>query len=342
MVRFVTKRMRVGKRAGIMENDVKKTLVDEFKNDPIYKMVEFYELEEDLFTDGILGMNMDPDYTYSTTEASKILGRPDSTIRNYFHTDLIEYIGPEKWGKFYRLNYRSIFKLRMIFTLVDKANKSSVDLLTALGVSPSIVIGDNEIKRTNQRTEIGLPVDLKNRLESFSDFMNRQSELAKLYTFQHELYDLRMQLNAKEAEKEREISQLEFKYLEDKQSIITDNYIRNLTSKPKFWNRNKKNKEIASALQVQINKIREKYQEEKEKIMNKYDKEIAELRTKITEKQTIIKIEQEKLALLALQEEQESRRMLINNDTWERKEEEEYQNLNGETSPVENKDNRDN
>lgn len=324
-----------------VKEEIKRKLIEEFKDDPIYKMVEFYGLVDELFTEGILGLNMDDKNTYSTTEAAKILDRPDSTIRNYFHTDLIEYIAPEKWGKFYRLDYRSIFKLRMIFVLVDKANKTSVDLLTTLGVSPSIVIGENELKRTNHFAQIELPPDLVDNLKNISDFLNKQSEIFKLFTFQNELNELRLKLNKKESERDKEISELHFRYLEDKQSAITDNYIRNLTQKSKLWRRKKANEEMALALQEQIGKLRNKYQTEIQKINQKYEIEIEELKTKITETETIIKLEQQRLGLIEAENDVESREMLVDKVYDNTKEKDEIARSN-EITPDENKNNIDN
>lgn len=112
--------------------ELRQILEEEFSGDALLKEVKIHNLENELFTDEIL--NMDVTTTYSTPDAARIIGRNDSTVRNYFRSDLIDYIEPEKLGKHYRLNYRSIFKLKMILLLVEKANKTIADLAYYCGI----------------------------------------------------------------------------------------------------------------------------------------------------------------------------------------------------------------
>ena len=109
------------------EKDMKTVLTQEFHDDPIYKLALLNKLDDYLFTEGILSMHQES--TYSTVETGRIIERSDSTIRNHFRSDLLDYIAPEKFGKYYRLNYKSVFRLQLIFILMEKASKTSVDLL---------------------------------------------------------------------------------------------------------------------------------------------------------------------------------------------------------------------
>src|SRR5206468_1002955 len=128
-----------------MENkDMRTLLQQEFSNDPVYRLVMLEGLEESVFTQGILSMHKE--ISYSTVETGRIIDRSDSTIRNHFRSDLIEYIAPEKFGKFYRLNYQSVFRLHLIFLLMEKASKTTIDILAELGMEPAISMGGS-IKR---------------------------------------------------------------------------------------------------------------------------------------------------------------------------------------------------
>ena len=127
------------------ELNMKEILVNEFKNDPIYKLCLINKLEQYLFTESILEMHTET--SYSTVEAGKILGRNDSTIRNHFRSDLIEYIAPERYGKYYRLDYISVFKLQMVFVLMEKAGKGSVDILVEAGIHASELFTSSGIKK---------------------------------------------------------------------------------------------------------------------------------------------------------------------------------------------------
>jgi hypothetical protein len=139
---------------------MKDLLEEEFENDPVRKEVAIAKLDNELYTESIL--NMHPETTYSTVEAGRIIGRPDSTIRNYFRTELIHYIEPEKFGKYYRLNYKSVFKLHMILLLIEKAGKSVADIAYYTGMQP--LTSASEPKRFNRTGTVvkgpdNLPVD---------------------------------------------------------------------------------------------------------------------------------------------------------------------------------------
>lgn len=125
--------------------NMKEILINEFKDDPIYKLCLINKLESYLFTESILEMHTET--SYSTVEAGKILGRNDSTIRNHFRSDLIEYIAPERYGKYYRLDYISVFKLQMVFVLMEKAGKGSVDILVEAGIHASELFTSSGIKK---------------------------------------------------------------------------------------------------------------------------------------------------------------------------------------------------
>ncbi|KAA6446904.1 hypothetical protein [Bacillus swezeyi] len=141
--------------------NMKELLEEKFEDDPIYKEVQILNLEKELYTDKIL--NMHPETTYSTVEAGKIVGRPDSTIRNYFRSDLIDYIQPEKMGKFYRLNYISVFKFQMILTLIDKGGKSLNDIAYATGLRASSMASFSKINKKSEDT------NNNQSLQNFSD-----------------------------------------------------------------------------------------------------------------------------------------------------------------------------
>lgn len=156
--------------------NMKEILINEFKDDPIYKFCLINKLESYLFTESILEMHTET--SYSTVEAGKILGRNDSTIRNHFRSDLIEYIAPERYGKYYRLDYISVFKLQMVFVLMEKAGKGSVDILVEAGIHASELFTSSGIKKPARQESNDLKVI---RRESDQDEMidDRLNDLEK-------------------------------------------------------------------------------------------------------------------------------------------------------------------
>lgn len=159
--------------------EMQQILEDEFKDDEIRKEIAINGLEAYLYTDSIL--NMHPERLYSTVEAGKILGRNDSTIRNYFRTELVNYIEPEKSGKYYKLNYRSIFRLHMIFLLVEKANKSVADLEYICGFAAlEQVVAPNRKKQKGSASELATTEDIE--LNKTLSILKQEFVLQKMQT----------------------------------------------------------------------------------------------------------------------------------------------------------------
>ncbi|WP_019156852.1 hypothetical protein [Robertmurraya massiliosenegalensis] len=137
----------------IEQIDMREALEREFRDDPIYKMCLINKLDdEELFPESILSMHHET--SYGTVEAGKILNRPDSTIRNHFRTDLIDYIAPERFGKYYRMDFKSVFRLHLVFLLIEKRGKSTVDLLVELGYEPAVVVGKGRKGVINKSTDL--------------------------------------------------------------------------------------------------------------------------------------------------------------------------------------------
>ncbi|MDC3424292.1 hypothetical protein NC797_07190 [Aquibacillus sp. 3ASR75-11] len=188
-----------------MEIDMKDLLEEKFEDDPLRREIKINKLENDLYTDSILSMH--PDTTYSTVEAGDIIGRKDSTLRNYFRTELLEYIGPDKFGKYYRLDYISVFKLHMILLLVEKANKSTSDLAYFCGLAPLVSTGNN--KRNGQGNNSNTPSTNNNQMLQEMDQLKRimfiQTLRAKLADEKSSLTNLEVKIS----NTQREIDSLE-------------------------------------------------------------------------------------------------------------------------------------
>lgn len=161
-----------------MGNNIKEIYIEEFKNDPIYRMVIDSRLEGYLFPDSLL--EVETNKTYSTIEVGKFIGRKDSTIRNYFKTELLDYINPEKVGNTYRLDYINIFKIHMISLLFEKGRKNKSEIAYELGLKSGVKIGTGDdvpefIKRQNHEI-----VNIKQYLAFMTKRMQVQDELRML------------------------------------------------------------------------------------------------------------------------------------------------------------------
>lgn len=110
----------------ITRNDVDK----QFSRDPLYRKCVFHGLEEYLFTAAILNLEKDGLYLYNTVQTGRIIDRNDSTVRNYFRTDLVYYVQPVKRGKYFRLNWVNIVRLKLITVLIERIGITTEKILS--------------------------------------------------------------------------------------------------------------------------------------------------------------------------------------------------------------------
>lgn len=214
-----------------MEN-MKSRLEDEFKDDAIRREITITGLENNLYTDKILSIHTEA--AFSTVEAGKILDKSDSTIRNHFRTDLVNYIAPEKVDNKYRLNYKSIFRLRMIFLLTDFAKKSTGDLLLVLGMTGAqVVTNGKRIQRDphsrGQFPDIPtVPSEDINALKMLIQQSNERNDKIdkKIQVFELErdlqllekhLLQCSFEISYLELDNEKRITQIQFQFLQDRQ-----------------------------------------------------------------------------------------------------------------------------
>ena len=266
---------------------MKEILINEFENDPIYRLALLNKLEDSIFTESILALHKDT--TYSTVETGKIIDRSDSTIRNHFRSELVDYIAPEKFSKFYRLNYKSIFKLHLIFLLMDKAGKNTIDILSELGIEPGVMVSSN-IKRMLPRNE-------RNDLQSGNDGQDNLPFETKVQEFEQKLDLQRIMFNILKYEKD--ISDLEQKITHNQSKINEILIISRM-------NYEKEVSEIEQKIthnQSKINKILIR-------LLMEYEKEISELEQEITHNQSKISEAHDQSRMKFLEEKQS---LLISN-----------------------------
>lgn len=272
-----------------MENmDIREMLLKEFENDPIYRMAILNGLQDSLFTDGILSMHKE--MTYSTVETGRIIERSDSTIRNHFRSDLIDYIQPEKFGKFYRLNYKSVFRLHMIFVLMEKSAKTTVDLLAELGMQPALAMGGNlkRVQRSESRElqEWNESNDYNDRLTTLEKNIGLQGLMLNILKYEKDLSDLERRLENQIASIEQIKSEAYMRYLEQKQTQLLTTSLRKTIQKPSFFALFKKSEEvdldqISKELETNLKQKMEQEVEDKIKAHTEEIKKLEEEKVKV-------------------------------------------------------------
>ncbi|MGE8081341.1 hypothetical protein [Peribacillus loiseleuriae] len=229
--------------------DAENKIIQEFIDDPLYKMALFYKLEELIITDKLLSISFTSNY--STNEVGKIIDRADSTIRNHFRSDLINYIKPEKVGKYYRLDYKSIFKLHLIFLLMDNAGKTTLDLLVELGIeaTSSPLEGKRLRKYQNASEEKRINSEIENQdLSSKVDLLERkyifQEVLLNILKYEKDVSEFERRIDKQSNAIEAIKNEAYIKYLEEKQSRLLISSLDKSRQKPSFLGIFKKQEEV--------------------------------------------------------------------------------------------------
>ncbi|WP_338473394.1 hypothetical protein R4Z10_21350 (plasmid) [Niallia sp. XMNu-256] len=310
--------MAVGGSVFVEELDMKEVLTSEFENDPIYRLALLNKLEDSIFTESILSLHKDT--TYSTVETGKIIDRSDSTIRNHFRSELVDYIAPEKYGKFYRLDYKSVFRLHLIFLLMDKVGKTTIDILAELGVQPGISVTGN-FRKMPQRNENKnfqyenrenydiVPVDT--RLLEFENKLDMQGIMINILKYEKDISDIERLISDTQSsinkilvrsrvKFEKEISELEkdiaknqssiieaqsqskMKFLEERQSLLITKSLKNSLKKSSFLGFLKRNDDVnVQQLATEIDgSLKEKYDNELQEKIKEYNFTIETLNSK--------------------------------------------------------------
>lgn len=248
--------------------DIKKILEEEFKGDPLYRMIQFHGLEDKIFTDRIL--ELVPDVPYSTTEAGRIVDKADSTIRNYFRTELFEYIRPEKYGRAYRLKYDGVFKIHLIFILIDHAGKSTVDLLVELGMEPAVTLTNGKkLPQSSQRHDIG-PVSQTREVDDefktkISMIIRSQDLKYELLKREKDLLDIDRQIDSCKSKMKEIETEERFKELEEKQQQLFSLTVKNTSGKQSFldlFRKPKDNQELIDESKKINQQVENKYKKE--------------------------------------------------------------------------------
>ncbi|WP_223821052.1 hypothetical protein [Bacillus sp. S3] len=295
---------------------MKDLLKSEFEQDPIYRMAILNGLEDGLFTEGILSMH--DEMTYSTVEAGKIIERSDSTIRNHFRSDLIEYIQPEKFGKFYRLNYKSVFRLQLIFVLMEKAAKTSIDLLAELGMEPAVMLGGNYKRVTRpegrELRNYEEPNQLDDRVAILEKNFGMQGIMLNILKYEKDISEIERKLENKVAGIEQIKTEAYMRYLEEKQAQIFATAMKKQKPKTSFFGLIKKTEEIDYSQvnhEIETN-LKEKMKQETTEIINRFKEEINSLEDEKKKLESILEGEKKAFSNIQLDSNHKNAKLIDN------------------------------
>lgn len=111
-----------------------------FERDPLLRRIRNERLEEQLFNANDFFEKVSFTDTYSSKNAAEILGIPgkEQILLNYNNRhDLNLYLNVFKQKRFYRYEWKSLFKFKMIL-LLSENNFTPLEIASLVGTSPEI------------------------------------------------------------------------------------------------------------------------------------------------------------------------------------------------------------
>lgn len=131
--------------------DLFSKLENELSNDILFKTLKESNSMNELINDSMTEL-LKEDTLYSTTAVSKMLSIPNSTLRGWI-AELDDYINPKSVGDVYKLNYKSIFKLRMV-QILRQNNKYAIGYIKSITLGTEILEDENKQEKSlNEKVE---------------------------------------------------------------------------------------------------------------------------------------------------------------------------------------------
>ncbi|MGF7535406.1 hypothetical protein AAGG74_17280 [Bacillus mexicanus] len=182
------------------KQELKSFLEEKFTDDPLMKEVRDLNLYDEIYKNGFLD-NLNIRDTYSLPQAAEMLGMKDYALRNNLHRhSLDQYFEPIKVGNQYKVDYKGIFKFRLMEVLTDKAGKTPKDIAKCVGTIPTSGFVHRRGSWNNQN------------VSNEPDLAANQQELNnKLNSIERNIWLMRF---------EKEVDNFKYSYEQAKRSII--------------------------------------------------------------------------------------------------------------------------
>jgi hypothetical protein len=152
-------------------------------DDPLFEIIQDTPLEDELYSDDYIEGIIEKKY-YSTPEIAEWFGINDGQLRYYIKPfqDYLFEEGEEtpSSSTAYRLNFKSILKLRMIMLLKDEYRVKGLKRLLGLDGYGFVERKVNTFNTsTNTSTEVAVPSELEKEVESLKMTVQNLEEMMK-------------------------------------------------------------------------------------------------------------------------------------------------------------------
>lgn len=117
---------------------------EKFKTDPLFRRIANESFDEELFSNVEFFSKLTFTDTYNSKQVAHILNIKEHTLVNYLNRDDFKpYLKVYKQDRFYRYDWLSIFKFKMIF-LLAKYDFSPMEIASIIGTRPEAAIDTPE------------------------------------------------------------------------------------------------------------------------------------------------------------------------------------------------------
>jgi len=201
-------------------------LTNHFKVDPLFRKIHTDNLEHLLFNNGVFYQRLTLEPTYSSKQAAELLeieGKEQSLLNYINRNNIGEYLNVLRQNRFYRYDWESLFKFKMIFLLNDHGY-GPMDIASIVGTNiPTSSTESNDFNSSSTQTNTLLSKD------DVEDIIDERTD-AKLGSIQVLILEERKLVLIEKIEKyEQEIADAKQRKLESETYVrfISDTRINN-------------------------------------------------------------------------------------------------------------------
>lgn len=144
-----------------------------FSDDPLFEIISKGRTTEEILPKNLFS-ELNRKNKYRISEAADLLNKKDYQIRNIIlRNGLGDYVDYTQEGKLYRFDYKGLYRLYMIFFLIDKMESTPANIAAIVGVLP-INVKLEEYSKSETKKSININTyeeDLDNKFNNIQEQM---------------------------------------------------------------------------------------------------------------------------------------------------------------------------
>ncbi|WP_459195652.1 MerR family transcriptional regulator [Wukongibacter baidiensis] len=236
-----------------MLTDIKDILEAEYQKDVLFEILCGLGRKEEVITEK-MREELNREKLYSTGEAATLLDIKRSTISTWVK-GLLDYIEPNKDGKNYKLDYESIFKLRMV-SLLRQNNQYTITKIREMTSDIEVVDLKQEMKKEKEKPLNARVKELEEKLQKYTAMEYKVDQVGQALAVLLRGLDEEVLIKLQQGE--------------DPSNIIPK-FRQDLLPKPEITA-----EEVDELVKKEIDKVYDEFEKDKESLREEIRKEIEE------------------------------------------------------------------